>query len=247
MGEATKIKVKTKSKISASDDKKPKKAIDIGLPKGMDAMDTESDSQKLQIHSRPLMREGGESKDSEAGSPDPHAEPPSAPPLSPSQKKIVPVSIHDGKEAATADESNSDETDATGENNLPAASPPEVEKPAAETQPKKEEQSSADESDASSESADADKQTPSGDQTKQAVEAAEAQLRRDSELEELINKREFYVPINARARKRSVHVSAAMLVLVVVLAAFLLDLMLDSGMIQLSQDVPHTHLFSNLK
>ncbi len=59
--------------------------------------------------------------------------------------------------------------------------------------------------------------------------------------------KQYYLPINAVAKKRSVKVSALLTVIVLLLAIVLIDFMLDSGTILLLQKVPHTHFFSTGK
>jgi len=81
-------------------------------------------------------------------------------------------------------------------------------------------------------------------ETKQALEAAAAEAKREQELQGYIDDRQFFVPINAVARKRSIIVSVSLTVLILLLALALVDLMLDSGIILLLQKIPHTHFFS---
>jgi hypothetical protein len=81
-------------------------------------------------------------------------------------------------------------------------------------------------------------------ETQKALEAAAAAEKREKELEEFIDSHQFFVPINAVARKRSVKHSALLTFLVLLLALVLVDLMLDSGLIFLVQRIPHTHFFT---
>jgi len=81
-------------------------------------------------------------------------------------------------------------------------------------------------------------------ETQQALREAEAAAKREQELQSYIDSRQFFVPINAVARKRSIMVSAGLTLLVLLLALVLIDLMLDSGVILLLQKIPHTHFFS---
>ncbi|HET8991419.1 MAG TPA: hypothetical protein VFN31_00080 [Candidatus Saccharimonadales bacterium] len=67
---------------------------------------------------------------------------------------------------------------------------------------------------------------------------------RDKKLKEYTENRQYYLPINAVAQKRSIKVSAGLTVVVFLLAIVLIDLMLDSGTILLIQKIPHTHFFS---
>lgn len=67
--------------------------------------------------------------------------------------------------------------------------------------------------------------------------------KREQEIQSYIDNREFFVPINAVARKRSLKVSIALTFLELLLGLFLLNLMLDAGIIQLLEKIPHTHFF----
>lgn len=78
------------------------------------------------------------------------------------------------------------------------------------------------------------------EETKKAVE----QARRDQEVKEYIENKQFFVPINEVARKRSIKVSFGLVLLMAILAVVLIDLMLDSGLILLLQKIPHTNFFS---
>lgn len=78
------------------------------------------------------------------------------------------------------------------------------------------------------------------EETKKAVE----QARRDQEVKEYIENKQFFVPINEIARKRSIKVSFGLVLLMALLAVVLIDLMLDSGVILLLQKIPHTSFFS---
>jgi hypothetical protein len=96
---------------------------------------------------------------------------------------------------------------------------------------------------AEDEKADRKDSKPSAE-TEKAVAEAAAAAKRERELESLIDSKQFYVPINAVARKREVKHSALMTVCVLLLAIVLVDLMLDSGLILLAEKIPHTHFFT---
>lgn len=81
-------------------------------------------------------------------------------------------------------------------------------------------------------------------ETEKAIAEAAAAAKRDQELEALIDSKQFYVPINAVARKKEVKHSVLMTVIVLLLAIVLIDLMLDSGLIFLAERIPHTHFFT---
>ncbi len=77
-----------------------------------------------------------------------------------------------------------------------------------------------------------------------AAEAAAAEEARNQELEKLAESGIYTVPINAIQRKRSHMVEIAMIVLGIVLAVALFDAALDSGLLKLSVDIPHTNFLS---
>jgi hypothetical protein len=81
-------------------------------------------------------------------------------------------------------------------------------------------------------------------ETEKAIAEAAAAAKRQSELESLIDSKQFNVPINAVARKREVKHSALMTVAILLLGLILIDLMLDSGVIFLAEKIPHTHFFT---
>lgn len=81
--------------------------------------------------------------------------------------------------------------------------------------------------------------------TRKAVAEAQAAAKRKAEVENYIDSKQFFVPINAIARKRSIKVSFALIFVLVLLSALLIDLMIDSGLILLVQKIPHTHFFTN--
>lgn len=89
-----------------------------------------------------------------------------------------------------------------------------------------------------------DKDSKPNPETEKALAEAAAAEKRQKELEALIDSKQFYVPINAVARKRSIKYSSVMTVAVFLLAIVLIDLMLDTGMILLVQKIPHTHFFT---
>jgi hypothetical protein len=76
------------------------------------------------------------------------------------------------------------------------------------------------------------------------AQAAAAEEARRKELEQLIEAGAYAVPINAVQRKRSQAFVVAMIILSIILALALLDAALDSGMLKLSFNVPHTHFLT---
>jgi hypothetical protein len=95
---------------------------------------------------------------------------------------------------------------------------------------------------------DEDTEEPTDDpkSTKTSVHVRKAldDARREQEIQSYIDNREFFVPINAIARKKTLKVSAGLVLLELFLGVVLIDLMLDAGVIELLQKVPHTHIFN---
>ena len=81
-------------------------------------------------------------------------------------------------------------------------------------------------------------------ETRKAVEEAAEAAKRESKLQEYTDSRQFFIPINAVAQKRSIKVSIGLTILVLLFAIVLIDLLLDTGTILLLQKIPHTHLFN---
>lgn len=92
--------------------------------------------------------------------------------------------------------------------------------------------------------------TADGNATDQAIDEtkadkeAEAAARRNQELEKLIDTKQFFIPINKQAHKRSIKVTLWLTALYIFLSLVLVNLMLDTGMILLLQKLPHTNFFS---
>ncbi len=85
---------------------------------------------------------------------------------------------------------------------------------------------------------------PSSGKAAPHVRKALDDAKRQNELQGYIDNRDFYVPINAVARKRSLKVSIALTFLELILGILLLNLMLDAGLIQLLEKIPHTNFFN---
>lgn len=83
-------------------------------------------------------------------------------------------------------------------------------------------------------------------QTRKAIQEAEEMAKREQQIEEFIEKKHFFVPINAVARQRSIRVSMGLTFLIFLLGLVLLNLMLDTGLILLIEKIPHTNFFSSL-
>jgi hypothetical protein len=79
---------------------------------------------------------------------------------------------------------------------------------------------------------------------RRAVEDVTEAAEKQRKLQEYVQTRKFFVPIDTVKRKRSIRVSLLMTALVFILSLVLVDFMLDSGVILLLQKIPHTHFFS---
>jgi hypothetical protein len=97
---------------------------------------------------------------------------------------------------------------------------------------------------------------PVGDEPKRDSEAEisaaetaalEAKVAREQELEQLIASGKYNVPINAVRRKRSRAYVLVLCLLALVLAAALVDIALDTGILSLDVNIPHTDFFSTTK
>jgi hypothetical protein len=75
------------------------------------------------------------------------------------------------------------------------------------------------------------------------VRKALEDAKREEQIRGYIDKHEFFVPINSVARKRNIKVTLMLVALELILGLFLLNLMLDAGLIYLLQKIPHTHFF----
>lgn len=226
--------------MSGSTSKVKPKMADVTKPKKVT-----NDDDQLVIQSRPMIGKvsSGSSPVLEEQKPDDAAAAPSAPTL-PSQSKrtlIVPISDDTDKPAAAA----AAKADATAEapkkadaaSKKPADTPePAADDEKAEAEPEPETTETGDKS--------AGKDEKPNPETEKALAEAAAAEKRQHELEALIDSKQFYVPINAVAQKKSIKVSSIMTFLVFLLAIVLVDLMLDSGTILLVQKIPHTHFFT---
>ncbi|HEY4160573.1 MAG TPA: hypothetical protein VGM08_00770 [Candidatus Saccharimonadales bacterium] len=74
--------------------------------------------------------------------------------------------------------------------------------------------------------------------------AAEAKVKREQELEDVIGSGKYTVPVNALQRKRSRTHTILLCILAVVLLLALLDVVFDMGLVNAPHGVPHTHFFS---
>jgi hypothetical protein len=100
--------------------------------------------------------------------------------------------------------------------------------------------SSTEDASASTETrSEAEGKSPEHPDVRKALEEA----KREEQIQGYIEKHEFFVPINAVARKRSIKVTIGLIIIEVILGLFLLNLMLDAGLIFLLEKIPHTNFF----
>lgn len=89
---------------------------------------------------------------------------------------------------------------------------------------------------------------PEGNESKSSkahphVRKALEDAKRKQEINEYIENKEFFVPIDTLGRKRSLRVTIGLTALELLLGLALLNLMLDAGVIQLLEKIPHTNFF----
>jgi len=227
---------------------KPKKVMDVSKPK----KSAPTGPPHLDIPARPMARQNI-TVSTPAEPADTRLEPASAPPVTPAAKRTVIVPFEAKGELVTVNAKPAPNAAAAKTPaQKPANAAPASAAPSAEKKPAPQEPSAVESQDQTPPSEDAQIENVSDanphrptEQTKHAVEAAAAAAKRERELEEMIDSRQFFVPINAVARKHSIKVSAGLTLLVLLLAIVLIDLMLDTGMILLVQKIPHTHFFSS--
>ncbi len=90
-------------------------------------------------------------------------------------------------------------------------------------------------------------QTPKGEtaHTKQLQADAEAETKRQAQIDQLADSKQYYLPIDTIENKRSRRVVALGILLSLVLIIAWADIALDAGLIQLGNIKPVTHFFSN--
>lgn len=78
----------------------------------------------------------------------------------------------------------------------------------------------------------------------EAAKAEAAARERAEEMQKLIDSHQYYVSVADIERKRSVHTSLWLTLLVIALSIVLIDFMLDANVIVLLTKLPHTHFFA---
>lgn len=232
--------------------------VDVTRPKKTTG--TDGDAGQLVIQSRPIIGHAttiGSPVDDEQsqGSVPAPLEPSTAPTLASQSKRTVIVPISGNKEEGLPKDSAGSETtevsklkptnDGTKSDGDVATGVAMASKPAEGEKVTEDAKEETAEDEGVLEEGQPDKVNakPSAE-TQKALEAAAAATKREKELETLIDSRQFYVPINAVAQKRSIKHSVMMTVIVFLLAIVLIDLMLDTGVIFLAEKIPHTHFFT---
>jgi hypothetical protein len=89
-----------------------------------------------------------------------------------------------------------------------------------------------------------DERDPEAEVTAQEIAIAEAEAKREEEVEGIIASGKYVVPINAIERRRSRTATALLVLLAVVLAVILADAVADVGIVHVPASFPHTHFFS---
>jgi hypothetical protein len=119
---------------------------------------------------------------------------------------------------------------------------PGAKKTAASTPPKSEEQPKESEEDIANSSDDTKAAAGKGGKLDELTD--EALAKREKEIQDIISSRQYFVPVDAVARRHSDKISLGMTAFILILGVILIDLLLDTGAILLLQKVPHTHFFS---
>lgn len=136
----------------------------------------------------------------------------------------------------------------------PDAPIPEAEKPAADNEPAQMDTSTsgtakpvaATGTDQPAESTAETTRSRDSEAEQRAVSAEEEAARqaREQQLETLITSGKYAVPINAVQRKRSRLFVTVASIIALLLALAVLDVLLDTGLVKLPVNLPHTHFFS---
>lgn len=175
------------------------------------------------------------------------------PPLA--KRTIMPITVNDNSEPAEPEVSSQDQhAESTGfkSDAVPAADIAKKDEQAApekpaETkvpdEPKAATAEAFESSGGTASGAEVDTDRKPTPETEKAIKEAAEAATRERKLQNYIDNRHFFVPINAIAHKRSIRVSALLTIFTLLLAFLLIDLMLDSGIILLLQKIPHTHFF----
>lgn len=88
-----------------------------------------------------------------------------------------------------------------------------------------------------------DENNPKSGKPNPHAHKASEDAKREQEFQKYIDNRDFFVPINAVARKHSLKVGFILIFVEFLLGLFLLNLMLDAGLIHLIEKIPHTNFF----
>lgn len=86
---------------------------------------------------------------------------------------------------------------------------------------------------------------PDTAQAGKAAAAEEAAIKQQEELEQLVEKKQYFLPVNSVEKRRSLLTTIFGLMVIIILGLLLLNLMLDAGFIQVNGLKPFTHFFNN--
>lgn len=251
---------------SSKKQSEPKKVLDVSRPKRRPAATGPATAPQLVIPKRSVMVTVADSPDTSS---DPVA--PATPgqttsaPVTPRRTVIEPstapeVKSADGdtiqvaKPGVAADakkpaENPVDTATVKPKTTQPTAAAPESTKEDTPT-PSETPAASTSEADSTDDASQDTPDEPEADPTNAGAKPSDADVRkaledakREEEIRGYIDKHEFFVPINSIARKRNIKVTLLLVALELVLGLFLLNLMLDAGLIYLLQKIPHTHFF----
>ncbi|HEV2403368.1 MAG TPA: hypothetical protein VGS08_04155 [Candidatus Saccharimonadales bacterium] len=205
-----------------NDVKKPKTKTPVTASK--DNPDDNNKAGRLVIHHRPMV-----TRTADNAAPATPAGPPSAPPLTSLGHIVKPLATSKQSESTT-------EAPATDKPTQQATVPAEPEHTEAPEQRPPAAPATETPVDQPTETLPAQPQPPTDDNA----------APQEQKLLEDINSRQYFLPINTVARKRSIKVSLLLTLLVLLLSVVLIDLMLDTGIILLLEKVPHTHFFTTI-
>jgi hypothetical protein len=203
-----------------------KKVLDVTRPKKRTAVTDAPSAPQLVIPKRSIIV------------PVSGPEPPAGEPIKAKQvaEKVQPVNVSDPVEPETEQAPKTPDMpqeEYTAPETQPGSRKPEKDDTTPDTP------QGPDVDDTTKEADDGPKPPKAGSNVRKALEDA----KREQELQGYIANRDFFVPINAVARKRSLKVSMSLVFVELLLGLFLLNLMLDAGVIQLLEKIPHTSFF----
>jgi archaellum component FlaD/FlaE len=104
----------------------------------------------------------------------------------------------------------------------------------------------ADQVKSDSDKTDDDQETDPTELTAKEIDAeAEAQAKHDAAIQQLVDSKQYFLPINAVEKRRTKRVVVLGIVLSIILALAWVDVALDAGLIHIAGVKPVTHFFSS--